>query len=74
VSRFIAEIEGSRSRASRLGTAKSGMRCHIRGWDTGVSVELDVDPETGRDRVRVFETGGSNARMMSKLIAKWTDD
>lgn len=59
MARFYAEIEGNRGRASRLGTPSSGMWAHVRGWEIGVKIVIDVDPE-GRDRVNIYRTSGSN--------------
>lgn len=56
---FYAEIQGNRGTVTRMGTKSSGLTCHIRGWDIGARVDMDVNPETGEDRVTVYRTAGS---------------
>ena len=71
MARFYAEIQGNRGNATRMGTASSGMTGHIRGWNLGARVELDVDPVTGADRLMVYLTTGSNGGRPDNLI--WTE-
>ena len=68
---FYAEIQGNRGEATRMGTAKSGMRCHIRGWNIGIQVQIYQD-KNGNDVVEVYHTDGSNG-WHSELIAKITE-
>jgi hypothetical protein len=56
-----------------MGTAKSGLSGHIRGWDVGVQVYLDVD-SNGDDVVEVYRTGGSNGFTSDRLIATITQN
>lgn len=65
---FICEIQGSRGEASRLGTAKSGIYSHARGWDAGVKVIGEVDAE-GNDVFHVYATSGSRGSRPAQLIA-----
>lgn len=67
MSRFYGSIQGNRGTATRMGTAKSGMIVHIRGWDVGVKVICDVDKD-GKDVIAVYETGGSNDRFQRTHI------
>jgi hypothetical protein len=67
MSRFYANIKGSRGEATRQGTPKSGIYAHIRGWNAGVSVRGYVD-ECGKDRFLVCATGGSNGGSRSQVI------
>ena len=60
MARFYAEIEGSRGRATRLGTPSSGMHSHTRGWNIGASVTMRPMTESKRDCIQVDLTGGSN--------------
>jgi len=61
MARYIAEIEGNRGPASRLGTPESGIYGHIRGWDAGVSVNIRPDYDNpDKDVVTISATGGSN--------------
>jgi hypothetical protein len=57
MSQFYAEIQGNRGPATRMGSKQSGIRCHIRGWDTGVEVS-GVHP--GSDVFNIYMTHGSN--------------
>lgn len=73
MSQFYAEIQGHRGEASRQGTRKSGIWCHIRGWKIGAFVECFYNAKTGKDIVRVYKTGGSNSASQRKLIATFSD-
>lgn len=67
MSRFYAEIQGNRGRASRMGAASSGMWAHVRGWNVGVEVQCRAQGE--RDIIDIYETGGSNRTGARRLIA-----
>lgn len=69
MARFYGEVEGTRGRASRLGS--SGMRSHTRGWNVGVEVVCRVCD--GADVIEVYETGGSHAPNAKRLLATVTD-
>ena len=58
MAQFYADIQGNRGMATRMGTKKSGMSAHIRGWHVGVSVR--IWHEDGKDVIQVTETGGSS--------------
>ena len=73
MSRFYGSLEGSRGTATRQGTPKSGLCGHIRGWNTGCKVFVEVDTETGNDKVAVYRTTGSNSGGASELIATWVE-
>lgn len=45
------------------------MRAEVNGWHTGATVR--IDHEDGRDVVRVYRNGGSNAHINGYLIATW---
>jgi hypothetical protein len=64
MARFIAEIEGKAGMSSRLGTERSGIWSHARGWDLGVEVKGEVNAD-GDDVFYVEITGGSNHRFRS---------
>lgn len=72
MARFYASIRGNRGKATRMGSAKSGITGHVRGWDIGAEVELS--DENGRDVVRVYRTGGSNRCSNRTLIAELRED
>ena len=59
MSRFYASIQGNRGKATRQGHASSGITGHVRGWDIGGRVTMEVD-EQGRDVVIFEVTHGSN--------------
>ena len=55
-----------------MGTAKSGMYGHIRGWHLGVRVTMDID-EDGKDTCTVILTGGSSNPMKGKTLGIFTE-
>lgn len=59
MSRFYADIQGSKGEATRQGTEKSGIHGHIRGWGIGGYIEMRVN-EKGEDVVSIYVTRGSN--------------
>jgi hypothetical protein len=68
MSRFYASIQGNRGMATRMGSEKSGMEGHIRGWGIGAYVALHVNTETGEDEISVHITGGSrNPSVLKRL-------
>ncbi len=70
MARFIGEIQGkAKTKASRLGTEKSGLIAHIRGWNVGVFICCGVD-EDGKDTLRIYRTKGSNNPTLQELIAE----
>lgn len=52
MSRFYGSLNGSRGVATRQGTEKSGISGHIRGWNVGAYVTVDIDDD-GSDMVTV---------------------
>ena len=73
MSRFYANIQGNRGPASRGGSEKSGIEGHIRGWNIGARVRVDVD-DLGRDTVTIHITVGSNGHSPEKFVGKWQID
>jgi hypothetical protein len=70
MARFYAEIQGNRGGATRMGTPNSGMRAHVRGWNTGFKVRCDARMgDSNLDHCTVVLTGGSNAVRAEKQIA-----
>ena len=61
---FIAEIEGARGPASRLGSKQSGIRATAASWEGAVSVIIRHDERTGQDmatvRLREWHGRGSD--------------
>ena len=74
MAQFYAEIQGNRGLASRMGTEKSGIWGHIRGWDVGVIVDVThVTPDSGKpgfDVVAIRLSSGSNGSN-SKLLGTY---
>jgi hypothetical protein len=66
MARFIANIVGQAGPTSRIGSARSGIRAHVRGWDIGVLVAGGAEGET--DEFDVWLTSGSNGRTGDVLI------
>ena len=58
MSRFYGSLQGNRGRATRCGTANSGIDSHTRGWNIGARVNCFVNAN-GEDEVWVYLTGGS---------------
>jgi len=74
MARFIGELQGkAKTKASRLGTEKSGLIAHIRGWNVGVFIRCEVD-EDGKDTLRIYRTKGSNNPTLQELIAEIKED
>ena len=69
MARFYGEVEGTRGRASRLGT--SGIRSHTRGWNVGVEVVCTIRNDV--DVIEVYETGGSHDPHQKRLLATVAD-
>ncbi len=69
MAQFYAEIQGNRGAATRIGTKKSGMWAHIRGWHVGVKVYCQVNAE-GKDEIQVYKTGGSSGAGHEELLAR----
>ena len=51
---FYGTLQGSRGEASRLGTARSGLRTVAASWQGSVRVELYHSEETGQDMCHVY--------------------
>ena len=70
MARYYAEIQGNGGEATKMGTASSGIRGHIRGWHIGVEVECHPDPKNqGYDVCEVWRTGGSSGVASKEHIA-----
>lgn len=67
MAQFQAVISGGRGETSRLGTAKSGIMTHAKGWNSGVEVYGYVD-ENGQDKFDIFVTTGSSHKMGKGFI------
>jgi hypothetical protein len=72
MSQFYADIEGNRGQATRMGTKKSGMDGHIRGWNVGCRVWMRYNEETGQDECSIDLTSGSTGAKQSRRIGVFT--
>ena len=68
MSRFYAEIQGSRGAATRQGS--TDIYGHIRGWNIGVFINCFID-ETGEDVVAIDLSGGSHNPSIIKRIGRF---
>ena len=71
---FYADIQGNRGGTSRMGSKRSGIDGHIRGWISGAKVRCYVN-EKGQDVVDVEATNGSghNCKAVRGLILRTID-
>lgn len=69
---FYAGIQGNRGEATRMGTAKSGIYGHIRGWHVGAKIY--ASHSGGIDTISVYKTSGSNGDKPDELIACYSED
>ena len=53
MSHYYGSLEGSRGKATRCGTKRSGLITHSAAWSGAVRVELGHDGGTGRAWARV---------------------
>ena len=59
MARFRGTLDGkSRTQASRLGAATTGLSGSVNGWDCGVYVVARADGD--KDNFEIYVTGGSN--------------
>ena len=72
MAQFYADIQGNRGQATRMGTKKSGINGHIRGWDVGARVWMSFNEQTGEDECIVDLTSGSGYRGESKRLGVFT--
>ena len=52
---FYGSIQGQRGEATRLGNKNSGLQVTAASWDGAISVHLEYDEATGRNRFTVRE-------------------
>ena len=74
MAQYYADIQGNRGQATRMGTKKSGLDGHIRGWHVGCRVFMRFNEETQRDECTIDLTGGSSGSGKSKRIGTFTVD
>ena len=69
---FIGTTKGMKGEASRLGSAKSGMKVTCNGWNSGIAVYASIDA-MGSDQFKVYKTSGSNQSESDELIYTHTE-
>ncbi|KKN35466.1 hypothetical protein LCGC14_0783180 [marine sediment metagenome] len=67
MAQFYADIQGSRGAASRMGSKKSGLDGHIRGWDIGARVFMRYNEQTKENECTIDLTSGSNGGGSKRL-------
>ncbi len=60
MAQFYGTLQGSRGRATRLGTKGSGLDVAARSWEGSISVGLYYDDEAKADRYELRVNEGSN--------------
>ena len=73
MAQFRGGVIGNRGEATRLGTKSSGLYVYADGWNKGITIKCSTD-SNGRDRFCVWETGGSNGALPSKLLMEIIDE
>jgi len=63
----------AKSTATRRGSAKSGISCHIRGWSVGIKVYGGVN-DKGEVSFDVYKSTGSNSSGQDIKIGTYTED
>ena len=72
MAQFYADIQGNRGQATRMGTKKSGMDGHIRGWYIGARVYMRFNEQTQEDECTIDLTAGSHNQKQSKRLGVFT--
>ena len=68
---FYASIRANKGEVTRVGTPKSDIEGHIRGWNLGVRVRGYVDKD-GNDRFDINPSTGSSGHGPSKCLGSYT--
>ena len=72
MSHFYGSMQGNKGEATRCGTKKSGIECHVRGWEIGVKVSCEYNHDTEKNEIYIYKTGGSD-NPSEELIKKITE-
>lgn len=72
MAQFYADIQGNKGMVTRMGTKKSGLDGHIRGWYVGARVWMSFNEETQEDECTIDLTGGSSRGGSSKRLGTFT--
>ena len=71
---FYASIQGNRSEATRMGSKKSEIYGHVRGWKSGFKIYCYADGD--KDICEVYATAGSgygNNKTVTGLVMRSVD-
>jgi len=74
MAQYYASIQGNRGQGTRMGTKKSGIDGHIRGWNIGCRVWMQFNKETQQDECVINLTGGSTGQHSSHQLGVFTVD
>jgi hypothetical protein len=66
---FRGTLQGCRGGASRLGSEKSGLQVSCNGWNIGVNCMAVYDEASGKDKIHIMATGGSNGGPSEVFVA-----
>ena len=72
MSHFYGDLKGNRGKATRCGTANSGIKAHVRGWNVGCEAWCYTDGDV--DVVEIYVTTGSNGRGNNILLGRYFND
>ena len=72
MAQFRGTLVGSRGCVSRLGGKESGINVTANGWDVGIRVRGFYDKKRDTDVFYVELTGGSNGRLDSIEVGRYT--
>lgn len=72
MAQYYASIQGSGGQATKMGTKKTGINGHIRGWHIGAQVWMSYNEETGEDECTINLTGGSRGSLVDKQLGTFT--
>jgi hypothetical protein len=72
MARFYISTEGRNGGAIHR-TGVHGVSAHLRGWEVGAAVDVEIDKD-GHDVVRIYRTGGSRGTSNRTLIAELRAD
>ena len=72
MAQFYADIQGNRGESTRMGTKKSGIKGHIRGWNVGARVWMRFNEETQEDECTIDLTSGSGYGNSEKRLGTFT--
>lgn len=73
MSHFFSEIIADKSKTTRTGSQKTGLKASVSGWRLGAEIRMRFDEVSGQDLVELFLTGGSGSPATKKIIGVWNE-